>query len=117
MGLFPKDRDLTQAPTQVELDVDCSDLRMKAAEVHIRLDAFLAKHLTWRSRTSIQALIHDGFVLVDASSPEHPHGSGSTRIETRPGRKLHHGSKVVVVIPEELRVPMLGKSTDELVVL
>lgn len=117
MGIFPKDRDLTRAPTQVELDVDCSDLRMKAEDVHIRLDAFLAHHLTWRSRTSIQALIHDGFVHVDASAPDAPRGTGVTRLETRPGRRLRHGSKVVVVIPEELRVPMLERSTDELVVL
>lgn len=117
MGIFPKDRDLTRAPTQVELDVDCSDLRMKASEVHIRLDAFLSRYLSWRSRTSIQALIHDGFVLVDASTPEAPRGTGQTRTETRPGRKLRHGSKVVVVIPEALRVPMLEKSSDELVVL
>ncbi len=117
MGIFPKDRDLTRAPTQVELDVDCSDLRMKASEVHIRLDAFLSRHLSWRSRTSIQGLIHDGFVLVDASTPEAPRGTGRTRTETRPGRKLRHGSKVVVVIPEELRVPMLERSSDELVVL
>jgi 23S rRNA pseudouridine1911/1915/1917 synthase len=117
MGIFPKDRDLTRAPTQVELDVDCSDLQMKASEVCIRLDAFLSRHLSWRSRTSIQALIHDGFVLVDASAPDAPRGTGTTRTETRPGRKLRHGSKVVVVIPEELRVPMLEKSSDELAIL
>jgi 23S rRNA pseudouridine1911/1915/1917 synthase len=117
MGLFPKDRDLTRAPTQVELDVDCSDLRMKASEVDIRLDAFLARYLTWRSRTSIQALIHDGFVLVDASRPDAPRGLGEPVTETRPGRRLRHGSRVVVRIPDALRVPMLGKSSDELVVL
>jgi len=117
MGLFPKDRDLTQAPTQVELAVDCSDLRMKASEVHIRLDAFLSSHLTWRSRTSIQGLIHDGFVLVDASTPDHPRGAGALAAERRPGRKLRHGSRVVVIIPEELRVPMLGRSSDELEIL
>ena len=117
MDLFKKDRDLTQAPTQVELTVDCSDLRMKASEVNLRLDAFLSKYLTWRSRTSIQALIHDGYVLVDAATPDAPKGKGAPVVETRPGRKLKHGSKVVVVIPEELRVPMLEKSTDELVIL
>lgn len=117
MGIFPRERDLTKAPTQVELDVDCSDLRMKAAEVNVRLDAFLARYLTWRSRTSIQGLIREGYVLVDGSTPEAPRGSGVASVETRPGRKLRHGSKVVVVIPEELRVPMLGRSSGELVVL
>lgn len=117
MGLYPKDRDLTRAPERVELKVDCSYLRMRAVDVHIRLDAFLVQHLTWRSRASIQTLIHDGFVLVDASTPDHPNGSGEAVIDRRPGRKLHHGSRVIVVIPEELRVPMLGASTDELVVL
>jgi 23S rRNA pseudouridine1911/1915/1917 synthase len=117
MGVFPKDRDLTLAPTQVELDVDCSYLRMKADEVNIRLDAFLAKHLSWRSRTSIQGLIHDGYVLVDASTPDRPRGTGAPQLEKRPGRRMRHGSKVIVVIPEELRVPMLGKSTDELEIL
>jgi len=117
MRFFPKERDLTQAPTQVELEVDCSDLRMKARDVNVRLDAFLVQHLTWRSRTSIQQLIYDGFVLVDAATPDAPKGKGVSIVETRPGRKLKHGSKVVVVIPEELRVPMLAKSSDELVIL
>jgi 23S rRNA pseudouridine1911/1915/1917 synthase len=117
MGLFPKHRDLTQAPTEVELRVDCSGLQMRAEDVNIRLDAFLVHYLTWRSRSSIQALIHDGFVLVDASTPDHPRGSGELAVETRPGRKLKQGSRVVVVIPEELRLPMLSTSTDELTVL
>ena len=117
MGLFPKNRDLSRAPHEVELRVDASELRTRAADVDIRLDAFLVHYLTWRSRTSIQALIHDGFVHVDASTPDHPRGNGTLAVETRPGRKLRHGTRVVVVIPEELRVPMLQPSGDELVVL
>ena len=117
MGLFPKDRDLARPPTEVELRVDASDLRMRTDDVHLRLDAFLVHYLTWRSRASIQALIHDGFVLVDPSTPERPQGSGELAVERRPGRKLRHGSRVVVVIPEELRVPMLVSSSDDLVVL
>jgi 23S rRNA pseudouridine1911/1915/1917 synthase len=117
MGLFPKHRDLTKAPTHVELTVDASGLRMRIEDVDIRLDAFLVHHLTWRSRASIQELIRDGFVLVDASSPDRPRGRGECAVETRPGRKLKHGSRVVVTIPEELRLPMLGPSSDELVVL
>jgi 23S rRNA pseudouridine1911/1915/1917 synthase len=117
MGLFPKDRDLTQAPKEVELRVDASDLRMRAEDVEIRLDAFLVGQLTWRSRTSIQELIKSGQVLVDPSTPDHPHGSGTPVVEERPSRRLRHGSRVVVLIPEHLRLPMIGPCTDELVVL
>ena len=117
MGLFPKDRDLTQAPKEVELRVDASDLRVRTEAVEIRLDAFLVLHLTWRSRTSIQDLIKSGQILVDASTPDHPQGSGMPLVETRPGRRLHHGSRVVVLIPEHLRIASVGPCSDELTVL
>lgn len=117
MGLFRKDRDLTQAPSEVELRVEASFFRARADELEMRLDAFLAAHLTWRSRTSIQELVRDGYVLVDPSTPEHPRGSGRATRETRPGRKLRHGSRVVVVIPEELRAPMVATPSSELVVM
>lgn len=117
MGLFGKERDLTKAPTHVELRVDCSNLRLKREEVDIRLDAFLAHHLTWRSRSSLQGLIREGFVLVDASTPDKPEGSGTPQIEKRPGRHLRHGSRVLVRIPDEYRLPMLQESTDELTIL
>ncbi len=117
MGLFPKDRDLTQAPREVELRVDASDLQMRIEDLEIRLDAFLVRYLSWRSRTSIQDLIWNGFVLVDASTPGKPNGRGQASVERRPARRLRHGSRVVVIIPEELRVPMLTTRSDELVVL
>lgn len=117
MGLFPKDRDLTQAPKEVELRVDASFFRLRAEDLEMRLDAFLAAHLTWRSRTSIQALIKDGYVLVDPSTLDHPRGSGTAVLEHKPGRKLKHGSRVIVVIPEELRAPMIANPSSELVVL
>ena len=117
MSLFPKDRDLSRPPREVELRVDASHLRMRVEDLHIRLDAFLAHHLTWRSRSSIQELVHGGYVWVDASAPDRPRSSGELALETRPGRKLRHGSRVVVVIPDELRVPMLAPSSDELLVL
>ncbi len=104
MRLFPKDRDLAQAPDRVELVVDASDMRLRVEEVHVRLDQFLAGRLKWRSRTSVQRLIKDGYLLVDAASPEHPHGSGQFEVERRPGRKLRHGSRVTLVIPEEYRL-------------
>ena len=59
MGLFPKDRDLTQAPREVELRVEASFFRARADDFEMRLDAYLTAHLTWRSRTSIQDLIRD----------------------------------------------------------
>jgi len=117
MGLYPKDRDLTQAPTHVELRVDASDFRMRPEAVEIRLDAFLVLRLTWRSRTSIQDLIRSGQILVDASTPDHPQGSGMPVVETRPGRRLHHGSRVVVLIPEHLRLASVGLCSEELLVL
>ncbi|MDF1839746.1 MAG: RluA family pseudouridine synthase [Planctomycetota bacterium] len=105
MGLFEKERDLNRPPDRIHLEVDGSFFRLKANELHLRLDQFLLAHLTWRSRTSIQALVRDGFVQVDHATPEHPKGAGSPQTETRPGRKLRHGSQVTVIIPEELRLP------------
>lgn len=117
MGLFPKDRDLTVAPKEVELRVDASFFRARAEDLEMRLDAFLAAHLTWRSRTSIQELIKDGYVLIDPSTLDQPRGSGKATLERKPGRKLKHGSRVIVVIPEELRAPMVAEASSELVVL
>ncbi|MFT4647660.1 MAG: 23S rRNA pseudouridine1911/1915/1917 synthase [Glaciecola sp.] len=105
MGLFEKERDLNRPPDRIQLEVDGSFFRLKAHELHLRLDQFLLAHLTWRSRTSIQALIRDGFVQVDIATPEHPKGAGELATELRPGRKLRHGSQVMVIIPEQLRLP------------
>jgi RluA family pseudouridine synthase len=117
MSLFSKDRDLNVPPDRVQLEVSASALGQKVEDVNLRLDAFLAKHLTWRSRTSIQSLVKDGYVLVDASTPDHPHGSGELREERRPGRRLRHGTQVVVLIPPELRLPAPQHTTDELELL
>jgi len=117
MSLFPKDRDLTQAPKEVELRVQASDLRMRAETVELRLDAFLVLHLHWRSRNSIQELIRSGQVLVDATTPDHPRGTGIASVERRPGRRLRNGSRVVVLIPEHLRLPTSGPCSDELEIL
>lgn len=117
MGLFPKDRDLTHAPKEVELRVDASFFRMRAEELEMRLDAFLAAHLTWRSRASIQELIKDGYVLIDPSTLAEPRASGTPVVEYKPSRKLKHGARVIVVIPEELRAPMTVETSSELVVL
>jgi 23S rRNA pseudouridine1911/1915/1917 synthase len=117
VSLFPKNRDLTQAPDQVELTVDGSFYRIKAESVNVRLDRFLGDHMRWRSRTSLQALVKGGYVHVDAATPDHPGGTGVAYVEVRPGRKLRHGSRVIVVIPEESRLRLDGSASDELAVL
>ncbi|MEO6710386.1 MAG: RluA family pseudouridine synthase, partial [Planctomycetota bacterium] len=118
MRLFKKDRDLNASVEEVALTVDASALRMTAAEVHVRLDVFLAMHLTWRSRSAVQNLIREGSVKVDASSPEHPKGAGTAKVERRPGRKLAHGSQVIVAVPDDQPVRRIEPpSTTEIVVL
>ena len=101
MRLFKKDRDLNASVEEVALRVDASALRMATADVHVRLDVFLALRLSWRSRSSVQNLIREGSVQVDAATPEHPEGSGSPKVERRPGRKLAHGSQVLVAVPAD----------------
>lgn len=106
MRFLPKHRDLSQPLEKIELVVRASDFRSPVDELVVRLDRFLGEHLHWRSRTSIQALVHDGYVWVDASTPDQPRGCGEAKPETRPGRKLRHGSRVIVWIPEHNRVPV-----------
>ncbi len=105
MGIFPKDRNLSLAPDRVELEVRASDLGLRPVDVAIRLDAFLCRHLHWRSRTSIQRLIRDGFVEVALPAPEKPRGPLEARIEKRGGKVLQNGARVTVHIPPELRIP------------
>ena len=50
MGIFEKDRDLTEAPTDARFTVDASTFRVKAKGFAMRLDHFLSHHLKWRSR-------------------------------------------------------------------
>jgi 23S rRNA pseudouridine1911/1915/1917 synthase len=114
MRLFPKDRDLSKALEKLELVVRASDFRSPIDELSLRLDHFLAERLTWRSRTSIQDLIHAGQVLVDAPTPDRPQGSGAARVETRPGRRLRHGSRVTVLIPERARIPIRSSELADL---
>jgi 23S rRNA pseudouridine1911/1915/1917 synthase len=116
MGLFPKDRDLSQAPDRVSLEVRASDFQLRPDEVEIRLDAFLCRHLSWRSRTSIQKLVRDGSVLVEHAAPDQRE-QGELRVERRKGRQLHHGARVVVMIPPELRLTEVASVEGELKVL
>lgn len=117
MGLFPKERDLSRTLESVELRVEASALGQRVEDVKVRLDAFLARHLKWRSRTSVQDLVRDGYVSVDASTPDHPRGCGSALLERRPGRRLRHGSRVVIQIPSDLVVHVPEFGSDELTVL
>jgi 23S rRNA pseudouridine1911/1915/1917 synthase len=106
MALFEKERDLNRPPEDLILEVDGSYFQAKANELSLRLDQFLAAHLTWRSRSSIRDLVKDGFIELDASTPDQPNGSGTFRPEKRPGKKLQHGSRVRVIIPPHLRLPV-----------
>jgi RluA family pseudouridine synthase len=106
MRLFPRDRDLSKPLERIELRVRASDFGLPVEQVELRLDHFLARHMPWRSRSSVQALVKDGYVLIDPSTPDQPQGAGELAVERRPGRRLRHGSRVVIVIPEHLRVPL-----------
>ena len=117
MRLFPKDRDLNAAPEEVELAVAASSLGQRAAEVHVRLDHYLMRVLTWRSRSSIQALIRDGYVSVAASAPDVPGGGQAFEVESRPGRRLLDKSRIRIRIPEPFRLQLARPATDDLVVL
>jgi len=117
MGLFPNERDLNRPPETVELMLTASSLGVRSEEVLVRLDAFLQRHLKWRSRTSIQKLIRDGWVHVDAPTPEQPGGTGVLSREQRPGRRLRDGTRVVIEIPPEARLPVPEDVSSELVVL
>ncbi len=117
MSLFPTDRDLNRPPETVELVLTASSLGLKSGEVLLRLDAFLQRHLKWRSRTSIQRLVREGWVLVDAPTPDHPEGSGDLVAERRPGRRLRDGARVVIVIPPDARLPVPDNVSTELAIL
>jgi 23S rRNA pseudouridine1911/1915/1917 synthase len=116
MGIFPKNRNLAEPPDKVELEVRASDYQARVEDLQVRLDAFLQRHLTWRSRSSIQTLIQDGYVFVDAAAPDRP-DARTPIVERRTSRKLRHGARVVVVIPEELRLPTGACDGSELEVL
>ena len=116
MGLFPKDRNLSEASDHVRIGVRASAFRRRADELEIRLDAFLQHHLHWRSRSSIQRLIRDGFVRVGGNAPEKP-SEGSGAIERKAGRLLRDGACVTVRIPDELVVRPLDGAPQELAVL
>lgn len=117
MRIFPKDRDLSEGTEVVELRVRASDFQAPADDFEIRLDVFLARFLSWRSRSSVQHLVRDGDISIDASTPEHPKGRGEFAVERRPGRRLRNGSHVKIEIPEHLRLAETAPPSEDLVVL
>jgi 23S rRNA pseudouridine1911/1915/1917 synthase len=117
MGLFPRDRNLSRAATEVALEVRASDFRLPPEEVQIRLDAFLKLRLPWRSRASVQRLIQDGFVLVAPAAPGLGKRAEPPQVERRSARVLKHGARVVVVIPPELRLPEVLADPGDLAIL
>jgi 23S rRNA pseudouridine1911/1915/1917 synthase len=117
MGLFPKERNLARPEERVEIEVRAKDFQIRAGELSIRLDAFLQHHLPWRSRTSIQELIHDGYVALARPAPERGGRIDEPQPVDRPGVRLREGARVVVTIPEELRLPALERADDELEIL
>ena len=117
MGLFQPERNLNRPPETVEILVSASSLGVRPGEVNVRLDAYLSKHLKWRSRSSIQRLIKEGWTSIDASRPDKPHGTGELVQERRPGRRLHDGSRIVVKIPPASRLPVPDVISDEFEIL
>lgn len=117
MGIFEKDRDLTEAPTEVRLVVDASTFRVPIRGFTMRLDMFLSHHLNWRSRSSVQTLVKGGYVEIDAARPEAPEGTGIRKVEKRSGARLQHDTRVYIRIPDEYRTLLLGETRDELTVL
>jgi 23S rRNA pseudouridine1911/1915/1917 synthase len=117
VGLFPRDRNLARSLERVELEVRASDFQLAPSQVLIRLDAFLKLRLPWRSRTSVQRLIADGYVYVAPARPGLEPSPEPPAVERRPSRQLRHGARVLVIIPPELRLPEHLADPGSLVVL
>ena len=117
MGIYEKNRDLNQVHREVALVVDAQHFREPVRGFSMRLDQFLAARIDWRSRSSVQSLVRDGYVWVDLARPEAPEGSGTRKRETRPGVKVAHGTRVWVEIPDVYREVLEGETKHELEVL
>ncbi|MHC4844855.1 MAG: RluA family pseudouridine synthase [Planctomycetota bacterium] len=71
--------------------------RVAAGEERLRLDQFLAKRLSWRSRSSVRALLDEGLVSLSGRSP-------------RASRRVAVGDIVTVRLPKPVRDEYLEKS-------
>ncbi|MFT7670279.1 MAG: 23S rRNA pseudouridine1911/1915/1917 synthase [Planctomycetota bacterium] len=117
MGLFPTDRDLNTPPEELEIWVRASSFGLRPEELNIRLDAFLSGHLKWRSRSSIQRLIKDGWTYVETAAAGRLSNGARPPQENRPGRRLRDGARIVVVIPPESRLPVPENTSSEMEIL
>src|SRR5260370_36081811 len=96
---------LNKSPTQIELVVSTDEGR-------IRLDQFLAKRLPEFSRSRLQQLIRDGFVLLKNST-------------SRPRQIVRGGDKIqltepplekIETLPEQIPLEILFEDNDLVVV-
>lgn len=71
--------------------------RVADGEQGLRLDQFLAKRLSWRSRNAARRLLDDGLVALEGRS-------------ARPSRKLTVGEIVTVTLPRPVRDEALAAS-------
>jgi 23S rRNA pseudouridine1911/1915/1917 synthase len=71
--------------------------RVADGEQGLRLDQFLAKRLSWRSRTSARKLLDEGLVALDGRNP-------------RASRRVNVGEIVTVTLPRPVRDEYLLKS-------
>lgn len=74
--------------------------RVADGETGMRLDQFLAKRLSWRSRTSARKLLDEGMVGLDGRS-------------ARPSRKVQLGEIITVKLPRPLRDEALLATPDD----
>src|SRR5689334_14241604 len=97
---------------QDEQDLDVLELRPERADNLTRLDRFVAQAVPDLSRSYIQQLIADGFILVD----------GQPR---RPAFKMTYGEVVTVaepppadldLIPEDIPLAVVYEDADVLVI-
>jgi len=84
------------------LDGNAESYRYRVAdgEVGLRLDQFLAKRLSWRSRTSARRLLDEGLVKLEDRSP-------------RASRRVQRGEIVTVELPRPLRDEALLELPDD----
>jgi 23S rRNA pseudouridine1911/1915/1917 synthase len=75
-------------------------LEADGSEVGLRMDAFLARRMPWRTRTSVQRLMRDGKVAL-VGRP------------VKPARRILAGDTVYVELPKPKRdVEMLGRDSE-----
>ncbi|MGQ0613793.1 MAG: RluA family pseudouridine synthase [Planctomycetaceae bacterium] len=80
--LYKRNRDLSERLERVDLVVEIQE--------EGRFDAFLARHIPWRSRTGVQALIEEGRALLN----------GARR---KPSTRVRTGDRITVEVAREPR--------------